>query len=174
MLLTVDLTDIDLIFCVILTDKNFQNIFVMVTVVLKQTYLSILEKVKGSEFLQKYKEDQWITCLDTIYPHGLNMHLSDFRLLYSSLFKQVWTLCFIANFMFVQTWYNLFCEIFALIWYFCMSNYRFFNVWLPEYIYIFNDLIQQVILTGNSIFQPVNMHSYNICTIFVLITLLSF
>ena len=87
MLLTVDLTDIDLIFCVILTDKNFQNIFVMVTVVLKQTYLSILEKVKGSEFLQKYKEDQWIICLDTTYPNGLNMHLSDFRLLYLSLFK---------------------------------------------------------------------------------------
>ena len=49
--------------------------------------VSILEKVKGSEFLGKYKEDQWIICLDTIYPHGLNMHLSDFELLYLSLFK---------------------------------------------------------------------------------------
>ena len=42
--------------------------------------VSILEKVKGSEFLRKYKEDQWIIRLDTIYPHGLNMHLSDFGL----------------------------------------------------------------------------------------------
>ena len=41
MLLTVELTDIDLIFCVTLTDVNFQNIFVMVTVVLKQTYLCL-------------------------------------------------------------------------------------------------------------------------------------
>ena len=48
---------------------------------------SIFEKVKESEFLQKYKEDQWIICLDTTYPNGLNMHLSDFRLLYLSLFK---------------------------------------------------------------------------------------
>ena len=38
-------------------------------------------------FLRKYKEDQWIIRLDTIYPHGLNMHLSDFGLLYSPLFK---------------------------------------------------------------------------------------
>ena len=49
--------------------------------------VSILEKVKGSEFLRKYKEDQWIIRLDTIYPHDLKMHLSDFGLLYSSLFK---------------------------------------------------------------------------------------
>ena len=49
--------------------------------------VSILEKVKGSEYLRKYKEDQWIIRLDTIYPNGLNMHVSDFGLLYSSLFK---------------------------------------------------------------------------------------
>ena len=53
----------------------------------KHTYADFLEKVKGSELLRKYKEDQWIIHLDTIYPHGLNMHLSDFGLLYSSLFK---------------------------------------------------------------------------------------
>ena len=41
MLLTVDLTDIDLIFCVNLTDVNFQNIFIMVAVVLKQTSLCL-------------------------------------------------------------------------------------------------------------------------------------
>ena len=34
MLLTVDLTGIDLIFCVTLTDAKFQNIFVMMTAVL--------------------------------------------------------------------------------------------------------------------------------------------
>ena len=47
--------------------------------------VSILEKVKG--FLQKYKVDQWIICFNTIYLHGLNMHLSDFGLQYLSLFK---------------------------------------------------------------------------------------
>ena len=49
--------------------------------------VSILEKVKGSEFFQNHKEDQWIISLDSNCPDGLNMHLSDFRLLYSSLFK---------------------------------------------------------------------------------------
>ena len=49
--------------------------------------LSIFEKVKGFEYLQKYKKDQWITQLDTIYPSGLNIHISHFGLLYSSLFK---------------------------------------------------------------------------------------
>ena len=39
MLLTVDLTDIDLIFSIILTNVNFQNIFVLVTVALEQSYL---------------------------------------------------------------------------------------------------------------------------------------
>ena len=47
----------------------------------------ILEKVKGSEYLHKYKEDQWIIRLDTLYPYGLSMHISDFGLLYSSFFK---------------------------------------------------------------------------------------
>ena len=36
-----DLTDTDLIFFVTLTDVNFQNIFIMVTVILKQTYLCL-------------------------------------------------------------------------------------------------------------------------------------
>ena len=40
-----------MIFCVTLTDVNFQNIFVMVTRVLKQTYLSILENIKGPEYV---------------------------------------------------------------------------------------------------------------------------
>ena len=54
-----------------------------------ETHLSvfILEKVKGSEFLRKYKKDQWIIYLDTIYPNGLNIHLSDFGSVYSPLFK---------------------------------------------------------------------------------------
>ena len=47
----------------------------------------IFEKVKRSEYLQKYKKDKWITHLDTIYPNGLNIHISHFGLLYSSLFK---------------------------------------------------------------------------------------
>ena len=34
------------------------NIFVMVTVVLKQTSVPVLEKVKGSEYLRKCKGDQ--------------------------------------------------------------------------------------------------------------------
>ena len=41
MLWNKDLTDIDLIFLVTLTDMNFQNIFIMVTVILKQTYLCL-------------------------------------------------------------------------------------------------------------------------------------
>ena len=41
MLWNKDLTDIDLIFFVTLTDVNFQNIFIMVTVILKQTYLCL-------------------------------------------------------------------------------------------------------------------------------------
>ena len=40
----------------------------------------------GSEYLRRYK-DQWIMRLNTIYPNGLNMYLSDFGLLYLSLFK---------------------------------------------------------------------------------------
>ena len=41
MLWNKDLTDTDLIFFVTLTDVNFQNIFIMVTVILKQTYLCL-------------------------------------------------------------------------------------------------------------------------------------
>ena len=41
-------------------------------------------------------------------------------------------------------------------------NVQLPDVWLPEYF--FNNLIQQVILKSNTIFQHVNMHSYNICT----------
>ena len=41
MLWNKDLTNIDLIFLVTLTDMNFQNIFIMVTVILKQTYLCL-------------------------------------------------------------------------------------------------------------------------------------
>ena len=41
MLWNKDLTNIDLIFLVTLTDMNFQNIFIMVSVILKQTYLCL-------------------------------------------------------------------------------------------------------------------------------------
>ena len=49
--------------------------------------VSILEKVRGSEYWRKYKEDQWIICLDTIYRNGMNTCVSDFGLLCSSLFN---------------------------------------------------------------------------------------
>ena len=78
MLVTVDLTDIDLIFSVILTDVNFKNIFLMVTVVLKQMYLCPSQKkLKDLNF---YKNTKKIS--------GLYVQiLSDFGLLYLSLFK---------------------------------------------------------------------------------------
>ena len=53
----------------------------------KDLKISILEKVKGSEAKRQYKEDQWIIQLDTSYPNGLNVHLSDFGCLYQLLFK---------------------------------------------------------------------------------------
>ena len=52
----------------------------------KDLPMFILEKVKGSQYQIKYK-DQWNVHLDTIYPNGLNIHISDFGLLYSSLLK---------------------------------------------------------------------------------------
>ena len=53
----------------------------------KDLKISILEKVKTSEAKRQYKEDQWIIRLDTSYPNGLNVHLSDFGCLYQLLFK---------------------------------------------------------------------------------------
>ena len=53
----------------------------------KDLKISILEKVKGSEAKRQYKEYQWIIQLDTSYPNGLNVHLSDFGCLYQLLFK---------------------------------------------------------------------------------------
>ena len=44
----------------------------------------------------------WIS-LDTIYPSGLNKHISDFGLSYLSLLSKVWGLCFNAKFVFVLT-----------------------------------------------------------------------
>ena len=57
MLLTVDLTDIDLIFCVTLINVNFQNIFVIVTVVFKQTYLCLSwKKLKDLSIYENTKK----------------------------------------------------------------------------------------------------------------------
>ena len=51
----------------------------------KDLKISALEKVKDSEAKRQYKEDQWIIRLDTLYPNGLNVHLSDFGCLYQLL-----------------------------------------------------------------------------------------
>ena len=53
----------------------------------KDLQISILEKVAGPEAKRQCKEDQWIIRLDTSYPNGLNVHLSDFGCLYQLLFK---------------------------------------------------------------------------------------
>ena len=53
----------------------------------KDLKISILEKVKTSEAKRQYKEDQWIIRLDTSYPNGLNVHLSDFGCLYQLLLE---------------------------------------------------------------------------------------
>ena len=52
----------------------------------KDLKISILEKVKGSEAKRQYN-DQWIIQLDTSFPNGLNVHLSNFGRLYQLLFK---------------------------------------------------------------------------------------
>ena len=42
----------------------------------KDFKISILEKVKCSEAKRQYKEDKLIIQLETLYPNGLNVHLS--------------------------------------------------------------------------------------------------
>ena len=69
--LTVDLTDIDLIFCVTLTDVNFQNIFVMVTVVLKLTYLCLSWKNLKDPNIYKSKTKVQRRSVD--YTFGYNL-----------------------------------------------------------------------------------------------------
>ena len=53
----------------------------------KDLKISILQKVRTSEVKRQYKEDQWLICLDTSYPNGLNEHLSDFGCLYQLLLE---------------------------------------------------------------------------------------
>ena len=48
--------------------------------------VSVLEKVKGSAPLRKYKEDKWMTRLNTIHPYGMNQHVSEFGSIYKALF----------------------------------------------------------------------------------------
>ena len=49
--------------------------------------LSILEQVSGTEALRLYKEDKWITRLNTAHPHGLNKLVNEFGHVYQTLFK---------------------------------------------------------------------------------------
>ena len=129
MLLTVELTDIDLIFCVTLTDVNFQNIFVMVTVVLKQTYLCL--SWKKLQDLNIYKNTKkinglclwillilivWICTSQTVnyyMCHCLNKFGVCVSLQNSCLF---W-----LDSRFFQL------DIFVLIWYCCMPDCLIFQ-----------------------------------------------
>ena len=129
MLLTVELTDIDLIFCVTLTDVNFQNIFVMVTVVLRQTYLCL--SWKKLQDLNIYKNTKkinglclwillilivWICTSQTVnyyMCHCLNKFGVCVSLQNSCLF---W-----LDSRFFQL------DIFVLIWYCCMPDCLIFQ-----------------------------------------------
>ena len=129
MLLTVELADIDLIFCVTLTDVNFQNIFVMVTVVLKQTYLCL--SWKKLQDLNIYKNTKkinglclwillilmvWICTSQTVnyyMCHCLNKFGVCVSLQNSCLF---W-----LDSRFFQL------DIFVLIWYCCMPDCLIFQ-----------------------------------------------
>ena len=129
MLLTVELTDIDLIFCVTLTDVNFQNIFVMVTVILKQTYLCL--SWKKLQDLNIYKNTKkinglclwillilivWICTSQTVnyyMCHCLNKFGVCVSLQNSCLF---W-----LDSRFFQL------DIFVLIWYCCMPDCLIFQ-----------------------------------------------
>ena len=129
MLLTVELTDIDLIFCVTLTDVNFQNIFVMVTVALKQTYLCL--SWKKLQDLNIYKNTKkinglclwillilivWICTSQTVnyyMCHCLNKFGVCVSLQNSCLFS--------LDSRFFQL------DIFVLIWYCCMPDCLIFQ-----------------------------------------------
>lgn len=50
--------------------------------------ISVLETIPGStETYRKYKEDKWITRLDSIKPKGLNVSSHDFGYVYKTLFR---------------------------------------------------------------------------------------
>mgnify|MGYP001796548552 CR=1 FL=1 len=49
--------------------------------------ISVLEKIKGPVSSRLYKEDIWITRLNTLNPMGLNSSTSEFGTIYNSLFN---------------------------------------------------------------------------------------
>ena len=51
--------------------------------------VSVLEQVSGSRALREYKEDRWITRLQTVVPNGMNAsYATDFGPTYAKLFQQ--------------------------------------------------------------------------------------
>lgn len=51
--------------------------------------VSVLEQVSGSRALREYKEDRWITRLQTVAPNGMNAtYATDFGPTYAKLFQQ--------------------------------------------------------------------------------------
>ena len=49
--------------------------------------VSVLEQVSGSRALREYKEDRWITRLQTVAPNGMNAAFStDYGPIYNKLF----------------------------------------------------------------------------------------
>ena len=48
--------------------------------------VTILEQVSGSAHLREYKEDKWITRLNTVHPHGLNKLVREYGQVYKTLF----------------------------------------------------------------------------------------
>ena len=49
--------------------------------------VTILEQVTGSVHLREYKEDVWMTRLNTIHPHGLNKLVREYGHVYKTLFS---------------------------------------------------------------------------------------
>jgi hypothetical protein len=56
----------------------------------KDLSVAVLEQVTGLQALREYKEDKWITRLQTMSPTGMNTSFAtDFGPIYSKLFSWV-------------------------------------------------------------------------------------
>ena len=54
----------------------------------KDLSVAVLEQVTGTQALREYKEDKWITRLQTMSPTGMNTSFAtDFGPIYSKLFS---------------------------------------------------------------------------------------